>query len=225
MLSLFSLRFFPLFPVRLLCLLCLSVLLAGCASQSDRPLVPAGIRERIWQQHKLRVAQLTDWQMTGRVGLGGWLAAGSATVHWQQQPECFSLSATTILGQTLALFQGWTPPGRPERALLRVAGQPPVAALSADTLLRNQTGLDVSMEGLSHWIRGLPAPGAHRKQLDNQGHLRSLEQQGWRLVYEEYRKTPVALPVRIRVAGHGIKLVISVQEWNLAAGARCPRAV
>ncbi|MCY4473750.1 MAG: lipoprotein insertase outer membrane protein LolB [Kistimonas sp.] len=197
----------------------------GCALQPGAPGLSAPARERAWQKHQQQVTQLTTWQIAGRASLSGLDYSGTATINWEQHPACFTLQATTFMGQTLARFQGWQPPGHPERALLRVPGRPPVSSLSADLLLRQQTGLDVPMETLAHWIKGIPAPGPHRTQLDKKGRLHTLDQQGWHLVYEQYSSASLALPIRIRAHSSHMKLTISVREWDLSAKPVCPGVV
>ena len=75
------------------------------------------------------------------------------------------------------------------------------------------------MSDLSWWVRGLAAPGAvESRQLDAEGNLIGLTQQGWNIEYGRYRVTNgVSLPSKMtaRRADRSVKL--AVREWSLGA--------
>ena len=68
----------------------------------------------------------------------------------------------------------------------------------------------------------MPAPGGETVEtLDADGRLASLEQQGWRVSYEEYRSqaTPqgsLRLPRRLTAKREALQLRVVIDRWALA---------
>lgn len=138
--------------------------------------------------------------MKGKLGVVAQGQSGSFTIEWSQHQDAFEISLFGPLGMTAARVTG-----DGEGVSLEAPGEPLVTARSADALLADNLGLDIPVTPLRFWVRGVPAPGPHRKGRD------SIAQFGWTIEYLQHQD---GLPVRIRLSRPEVRLVLVVRQWT-----------
>ena len=85
-------------------------------------------------------------------------------------------------------------------------------AADSESLTERTLGFRLPLEGLADWVRGQPAadsPARLEKAPD--GKLRSLEQRGWKVEYQEYEGERPSL---MRLTYQGIQLRLAISEWK-----------
>ena len=89
-----------------------------------------------------------------------------------------------------------------------------------ERVIRQEFGLTVPVRGLRYWVLGLSRPdGGISKELDGHGRPLRLEQAGWTIENEEYRRyAGVALPHRVVMERPDLRLKLAVEEWRFDAG-------
>lgn len=182
--------------------------LAGCVTV---PPPPEDERQARWEARQSRLAGLTTWEMNGRIALRieneGW----HANLRWQQNGETFLISIYDLLGRTVARLSG-----TPGKATLRTQSGEIFQAADAERVMFEQMGWSLPVRGMSHWVLGLPAPGAETRSLDinAQGKLAHLSQSGWDIQYTQYVAFEAgAMPARVRLAHEPVRIKLVIDEW------------
>ena len=164
--------------------------------------------------------------------------AGCVTVPWQgvdarvAAPESFTLAGRFFLVSPRGALSGglrWshslgeddlmllTPGGQGIAHLVRTASgveltTPESSYRGADTasMIRQAVGLEVSLEDLSHWLLGRPAPGS-----DGAVEGASLRQGAWRVELPGAdAQGGLIFPGKLVARGNETELRLVVDEWN-----------
>lgn len=149
------------------------------------------------------------WTLEGRIALRledeGWHAG----VLWEQRPDTYYIRLQGPLGQGALELTGSAAGVVLERADGRVS-----QARDPDILLYQETGWQLPVSGLRHWVRGRPVPGLDaRIRRDAQGRLAELHQAGWAIRYTDFFATG-ALPRRIELVNGGVRVRLLIDQWQ-----------
>lgn len=180
------------------------IVLSGCAPRFTYQ--PYAKRQQTLQQ-------LTRWQLRGAVKVRYQGKTQTAFINWQQQGEhhlTLRLSgpvgiAAVVFNETLAgvTFQR-------DNQVLKAA--------SLQALMSEQLGWSLPADDLYYWVRGLAAPGLGKvlRRFDRFGHLVSLHQGRWSLIFSRYVKQgAVDLPTDIQLWSSTLQLRLAVSAWSL----------
>ncbi|RRJ83688.1 lipoprotein insertase outer membrane protein LolB [Aestuariirhabdus litorea] len=196
--------------MRLLPLLLL-LLLSACSTLPPPPqVVPDALREQHWRSHQLRMHALTQWQLSGKLGIRTQPKSASVHLNWEQHSVHYRIRIASVIGQTLALLQG-----SPEGLALSTADDETRYSGSAEELLLEELGWELPVSNLYYWIRGIPAPGSSAHTLNGQGLLESLQQGDWSLHFSRYQQVGNwQLPGRLVAEGPAARLTFIINDWN-----------
>lgn len=197
----------------LLRLICIGLLLSGCAHKLPK----APLISEDWPKHQTQVDALGKWQAIGKLGVKVPNDGGSMNLRWQQQPGEFTIDFTGPFGQNLLGIAG-----HQDQVTLSEPGKAPITAKTAEELIRRNTGWTIPVAQLAYWVRGLPAPTAKVTSFtpNAQGLIGELEQLGWKVTYSEYLSVntsmgTLAMPGRITAEFKDIKLTLVTREWQM----------
>ena len=193
-----------------LAVLVLLLLVAGCAVRPVRAPEPVGAGTLA--QHVAAVERLRDWALAGRAAINTASDSGTVSVDWRQRGEQYELQLRAPWGAgTVELA------GDAERVRLRTSEGIEDSASQPRELLRRHTGLDLPVQALRYWLRGVPEPGSPaQSQVDERGLLSELRQNGWHIQYRRYADIEgLALPTTVFMRGDGLELRVVVQRWEL----------
>ena len=194
-------------------LLALSVFtLSACVTH-----LPMQQQQQIWQQHSVRIGELSQWDVRGRIALQMDDEAWQLNIRWQRLPEQqqIDLSGPFGMGAVRMLIDT-------NGAQLRDASQIEYRADNAQELLWQTTGWLLPLDNLSWWLRGLPVPGKQQQmKLDGLGRLGSLTQDGWQITVLEYEEQQgMLLPHLIELHnvngdthGKSMRLRLVISQW------------
>lgn len=201
------------FPV---VVIAVSLLIGACSTtptQLPHPSPPAEQTqtELQWQQHQAQMLALTEWRMHGKIGFRTPEQGSSANFNWQQYKEHFNINLTGPFGQGAAELSG-----TPELVMLKIAGQGEFQTDRPEQILYRQTGWNIPVKTLLHWLRGIPAPEQESSyELDEAGRLSRLQQAQWQLEYKGYQKQGALwLPKKIRLRRDQVKLTLIIKGWS-----------
>lgn len=192
-------------------LLLSALLLAGCAGK------PVAEAPR-WAA-ELAAAQ-TRFAIRGKVGFRRGESGGSAALTWQQEGERYRLAANGPLGQGATRISGDAARVRIENSDgMRESDMP-------ESLLADAIGWPVSINSLSWWVRGLPAPGSEAAvENDAEGRPVRIRQQEWDIVLDRWRgDTGVVLPYRVIASGGDSRVTLLIERWEFPPAVRPVRA-
>lgn len=146
------------------------------------------------------VARDQVWSLRGKLGVSAGKERGNFIVDWQQDKDQFEINLMGPLGMGVANIMGAA-----DGVTLRLPGEDPVYATSADQLLLTVMGLNIPVTEMKYWVRGYPAPGRYR-DTDT-----GFTQFGWRVEYLAFERS---LPVRIRLTRPEVKLTMAIRQWT-----------
>ena len=186
----------------------LLLILTACAGQQVQPPDAAN-----WQQHSDALRGLTNWSAEGKLALRTPDQSESASLNWHQTGVITRLqlsgplgaAATTLYsdGKTLEVRQGaelssWD--------------------LTDTSALERQTGWDLPLQSLPHWIKGLPAPGSDIQEIQmgpDQTRIEVLKQNNWEIHYEAYAAFgALTLPTRLHLQRAGTTVRFIIRDWQ-----------
>lgn len=193
-------------------LLCLLVVVAGCARISPAPGPSDGGAAAT---HDARVGGLRDWQLAGRIAIQREDQGFSADLRWRQQGETYDLRVMAPLnGGTFAL-QGDT-----EGVIMITPKGERYAASDPEILMRQHLGWSIALGGARYWVRGLPRAGAAVTQplRDGRGRYTDFAQDGWRISILDYvEQGDASLPRRLFMANDRFEVRLAITRWEDAA--------
>jgi len=189
------------------------LILSGCASVPGRP--PMGAPdENAWQLRRAQLEKLSDWELQGRVGIVNGKDGGSGSMDWKQCGNVLAFSFHGPFGAGALQVQG-------DAKALWVRSSHGDDFITTDPEQDFSRRLRVPLPVLSmrYWMLGLPDPNAtFTKIVDAQGHLVTLTQRGWLVVYQAYATySGYDLPTRLQIERDSVHIKIAVNEWQLQA--------
>lgn len=153
---------------------------------------------------------LSSWNLDGRFGYRTGDDGGSASVAWRQRDTHGELHFSGPLGIGSAHLS-WQP-GLAELE----TGKETVTARTTEELTWRLTGLNLPVEALQYWVRGLPWPHTSAIPIFNQnGNISLLEQAGWQLEFDRYGAVDgLQLPFRVRAQHADQRFTLIIKEWE-----------
>ncbi|MGQ0544142.1 MAG: lipoprotein insertase outer membrane protein LolB [Betaproteobacteria bacterium] len=164
--------------------------LAACASFEPRP--PEGPLE---------------FHLTGRLAARYESESFTGNVAWSHARQGDEMLISTPMGQGVARIVRDA-----AGVVLRTAEPREYRAADAETLTQKVLGFRLPLAGLGDWVRARPSQGSPaRTAYNDDGTLKTLEQGGWLIEYQEYEGER---PKRMRLVYPGVELRFAVSEWK-----------
>ena len=157
-------------------------------------------------------ASKTDetFSFNGRIKIKQGRQRDSSGIHWEHGSEDDIL----LLGPL-----GYTA-GRIHRdargATLEDAYGKHYVGADAESLMQRALGWKLPLAGLRYWIVGMPAPeGEFRIELNENGQVSLLKQQGWEIKYLRYASNRSdALPLQLNMSRDELDVVLLIDGWE-----------
>ncbi|MBK2025357.1 lipoprotein insertase outer membrane protein LolB [Francisella philomiragia] len=199
--------------IRLVLVLIFVSLLVSCTSMQSN-VTP--IADNVTFDQKLtseELLQLNKWQAKGVIGIIYNNQAESANYVYAQDGDNFSISLYGPLGIGSVEIKG----DADEVSLENSKGQK-ITAKDAKTLMLEQLGWYVPVDGLKYWIKAVAIPNTkHNTELNSKGLLSKLSQNGWDISYQNYElvDSKYPLPAKIRMTRENLILKIIIKSWQI----------
>lgn len=158
-------------------------------------------------QLESKAPQDVEFDLSGRLAARYRDEAFTGNLAWRHAPEFDEMLLTSSLGAGVARIvrQG-------KEVVLSTAEPKEYRGSDPETLTEEVLGFRVPVAGLAQWVRGRPADKAAAKvEYGEDGLLRSLEEAGWKIEYQEYKDK---LPSRMRLEYPGIELRLAISQWK-----------
>jgi outer membrane lipoprotein LolB len=171
-------------------------LLSGCAMLSTPP-TPIAPPEQ---------PETVAFAINGRVSINHGGERHSAGLRWIHLAGSDEILLFAPLGQTAARV--YRDNGN---ATLDRDGKHYQAG-DAETLMQQALGWHLPLDGLHHWVLGLPAAvGEANIERDADGRISLLMQDGWEVRYLRYVGT---LPARMQLSHEDLQVLLLIDEWE-----------
>ena len=164
-----------------------------------------------WQRHQQQLQSLKQWQLNGKLAFRSPAESGSASLRWQQQEHQYQMRLSGTFGIGTTYIEG-----NQQQVVLRKGDEQLIAA-SSQQLTYDLLGVPLSVEDLTYWVRGIPAPTTPvtSQSHDPQGLLSQLEQGGWQLTFSRYRQSGNwLLPGKIDGTKGELSFKLVVKGWG-----------
>jgi len=200
--------------LRPVALMSAALLLAACSSLHG--IAPAGAEdEASWQRHHMELAALGDWNFSGRVGFADGKDSGSGSLDWAQKAGVTTLDFHAPLGAGAVHMEG-------DASALHVTTSRGDDFVTTDPEDDLGARLHQPMPVLSlrYWMLGIPDPSVEFTKSSAGGELKSLDQRGWHVEYQEYAQVQgQLLPVKLSLERDAVHIKVAVSDWSLPAAA------
>ena len=188
--------------IRAFFLLCISILITACSSNSTKIIPPPE-----------SVDAIQEWQTSGRVGIRTDQDAISGNFNWQHSPEGFSLIISGPFGQ------GTTKISQDESQLVTLEYKDIKAVgPDAEALLEQHFGWQFPVNQIAYWARGLAEPNsaaAFTYNVDSQL-LEALSQDGWLVKYKEFTNVRgLELPRKLQAVKAPFRVNLIMNDWTI----------
>ncbi|MBT4522452.1 MAG: outer membrane lipoprotein LolB [Halieaceae bacterium] len=188
-------------------LLAVSLILTGCAGQTIRQ-----TEQLSWSDHRRQLINLTNWKVTGKLALRTAEQSESGSMIWRQQEDDTQLNLSGPLGVGATTIAATS-----SDLEIRRNGQIHIYDISTPETIIRDTGWDLPVHALPHWLKGMATPRLEvGDQVVEQGLLRRLEQQGWIVTYQAYRQFEhYMLPTQLRIERDQTRARVIIRQWKI----------
>ncbi|MFT4581353.1 MAG: outer membrane lipoprotein LolB [Gammaproteobacteria bacterium] len=189
----------------------LAASLAGCVGQSAMP--PA--RSDPTLQLPGGIESIENWRAEGRVAIQRANEGWSAKLRWQKNADAYQLRLIAPFGRGTYQIAG----DRNSVVMITPNGDH-FESTDARSLMDEQLGWSIPLDGAQYWLRGLAAPDSEPSSVirDEAGLLTDMEQAGWRIsVLRRLHVDGFDLPAKLYIQYQDLKVRIAISAWNLNA--------
>jgi outer membrane lipoprotein LolB len=179
-----------------------AAILTGCSRAPTHQIPPP-----------LTVADITQWETVGRVGIRTQDDALSGNFSWRQGDNLLDLSIIGPFGQGATSLRQ-TQTGEIELKYDNITVQGP----SADQLLLHHFGWQFPVSQVAYWIRGLPAPSSSATVLPrfDSPLPQSIQQDGWIVEYKQFSDVRgLQLPSKLEASNPPYRVNLIINQWTI----------
>jgi outer membrane lipoprotein LolB len=161
-----------------------------------------------------QASALSNWHISGKVGVRLRDDAHSAYIEWTQQGPHFDLLLFGPLGQGKSRL--W---GDASGVELTTARGETWRDRSPEALLQRLYGWQLPVSRAQYWVKGLAAPKSNaRRKYNADGTLSHLEQEGWIIDYVSYQQVATArLPHKLIMRYDAVRVTLIISRWEALA--------
>ena len=156
---------------------------------------------------ELKPPSIVEFDLAGRIAARHGSEAFTGNLAWRHATSGDDMLISTPLGQGVARIvrEG-------EAVQLTTAEGKQYSAPDAESLTERTLGFRLPLEGMADWVQGrASAETQARTEKGPDGKLRTLEQRGWKVEYQEYEGERPSL---MRLTYQGIQLRLAISEWK-----------
>jgi len=172
-----------------------------------------------WQRRQQTLNQLDHWQFIGRFSAKDEQDAWHGKIAWSQSGTSYNIVLQGPFGQGSIKLTGDN-----QVSELQLSAKENYSNHDPEQLLATHTGISLPFNELRYWIVGLPTTEKHttQYQIDPQGRLTSLKQQGWFIEFKRYKQITDAgmiidLPSKLFLENPRYDVRLVIDQWKLTS--------
>ncbi len=191
-------------------LLCLAgvLLLSSCATTSRETIALPEFET--WDERVGALADLSEWEFRGRIGVKAGDEGFNGKVRWIQDGKDFVATVGGPIGIGTVRIAG-----RGESAVLTDKDGVETRLEDAEVELMYRYGWTMPVRSLPYWALGVPDPALPAEtEFNDAGLLARLEQRGWSVDISRYRDGGgQPMPNRLTVTSADTKVRLVIDSW------------
>jgi len=157
-----------------------AVLVSGCALAPPRE--PVDDPRQVWRERMRALQAFDQWELRGKLAVKTSRRGETLNMLWRRRQQDHHINLYGPMGAGRVILDLSA-----AEAVLRDSEGETYRDQSAERLLYRVAGWRVPFRSMQHWVLGAAAPGDdYEFEVDQWGRLRELEQNGWRIRFEQY---------------------------------------
>lgn len=159
-----------------------------------------------WKARRALLTRIDRFNLEARVSSG---LAMRGNLTWKQEPGGFDMRVAGPFGIGAATITG-----RGKEIEIKTS-KGTFKTSDPEKDLQRKLGWTFPVSHLRYWVLGVPAPGTDPDvEIDDEGRLATLEQDDWKLEYDEYQEAgDLQLPRKFVVANDDVTIKVVVDSW------------
>ena len=186
--------------------LCLAIL-SGCAT--TRPSVDLP-EITTWELRQEVLGELQDWAFRGRIGVKAGEDGFNGKFNWAQTGDDFYATVSGPLGIGTVVIEG-------DSRLVSLTDKDGVTTVmqNPEAELYYRYGWTIPINSLRYWALGIEDPSVEAKiEVDESGHLVSLQQSDWTLNISRYRESAgQEMPRKLTASNPDTRVRMLIDQW------------
>lgn len=198
---------------KLVILIFLAFTISGCATTSANISDINAKTKFSRDQIQNELLKLDSSKVTGVIGIIYNNQAESANYIYSQDGDKFNIKLYGPFGVGSVDIKGDS-----NKVSLENSKGQKVQANDIKSLMLEQLGWYVPVEGLKFWIKGIAVPNIAKEiKLTNNNLIDTMKQNGWSISYKDYKliNNKYPLPSKIRISRDNLTLKIVIKSWQL----------
>ncbi|VAW96050.1 hypothetical protein MNBD_GAMMA22-837 [hydrothermal vent metagenome] len=170
--------------------------------------------EREWSQRQIQLKQILSWKINGRLAVTNKAEVWHLSVIWEQQAQQYKIHLSGPFGAGAVQLSG-----DQFGVSIQTADQTHYAQ-DASQLLYDNTGVQIPIESLFYWIRGLANPKftISNQKLDAYGRLKKLSQNNWNIRFKRYEEiNAIYLPSKVFIKQNNLDIRFVIEDWLISS--------
>ena len=195
---------------KIVLLLALSFGLSACTPISQTR--PDTSPETLAEARQVELLQLNNWRIQGRTVIRNKQEAWNVGLRWQQNNDEFVIQLLGPFAQG-----GVSIEGNNKHVTMTMDDGQKLHSSNAEELITQALGLELPINALQDWVRGLPYQQARVDLLeyDEEGRIIHLVQQGWDIDFKRYVPfKQYSLPSKIFITQPDRSLRLVITSWK-----------
>ena len=185
--------------------------LAACATVNKPKAVDDPDLE--WSDRQTQLTKIALWKINGRLAITNKAEVWHLSVIWKQQDQHYKIHLSGPFGAGAVQLTG------DQSGVTIKSDNETSFATDAEQLLFETTGVEIPINNLFYWVRGLPNPESETSniKLDPYGRLSKLSQNDWNIRFKRYYYTGnIYLPSKIFIKRDSLDIRFVIEDWSLS---------
>ena len=190
----------------------LTTLISACSTNPSKPNIQQH-GKTAWLTHKKALADVQDWQFSGRFGAKTDTENWNGSISWSQHNQQYKINISGPLSSGSIQLEG-----ADNISQLKLSEKDSFVDTDPQSLLQTHTGLKLPVKELRFWLLGLPAPDSHYDaiEINAAGQINHLKQNHWQINFKRYTSVNgKMLPNKIFLKNHEINVRLIIQKWEI----------
>jgi len=191
-------------------ILSLFLLLTACATVDKPKAVDDPDLE--WSERQTQLNKISSWNINGRLAITNKAEVWHLSVIWKQQDQHYKIHLSGPFGAGAVQLTG------DQSGVTIISNNETHFSRDAEQLLFETTGVEIPINNLFYWVRGLPNPKSlSNTKLDAFGRLSKLTQNDWNIRFKRYHFTnEIYLPAKIFIKRDSLDIRFIIEDWSLS---------